>query len=165
MKDFYQAQDHPSTVERNAIWQGIERELPNSKHTGTSGVIIHWRSFLVGNAAAILLLLATYGAFALFAGSQARVATPSTPASMYAASIEDLVNLVPDIMQQASVEERQALESKLQGVREIDRIIEELQRDILLNGATENKRRQLKRMYAMKIELLKDVLLTGEFAS
>lgn len=164
MKDFYQAQDHPSKAERSAIWQGIEQELP-ARQQGSSGVIIHWKSFLVGNAAAILLLLAGYGAFALFAGSQSQMLNPSSPSSMYAASIEDLVGLVPDIMQQASVEERRALESKLQGVREIDRIIEELQKDILINGSTESKRRQLKRMYAMKIELLKDVLLTGEFAS
>jgi len=44
----------------------------------------------------------------------------------------------------------------------LDAMIDEIRNDMLLNGSSDIKRRQLKRLYAMKMDHVKELLLLDE---
>jgi len=58
--------------------------------------------------------------------------------------------------------ERPILESKIKNIEDLDAMIDEIRNDMLLNGSSDIKRRQLKRLYAMKMDHVKELLLFDE---
>jgi hypothetical protein len=82
----------------------------------------------------------------------------------YERAMNQLISVTPDLMQQAGEVERSVIESKIKRIEDLDAMIEEIRNDMLLNGTSTVKRMQLKRLYAMKMDHVKELLLLDEVA-
>lgn len=170
MNPFYKDTDQPSQREKDAIWNSIATQLPKKETDvaptlNNTAKIIEWRSFVFGNVAAILLIFSLYGAFSLVRDlKQNNTQNGNEFAMDYSSALESLSDVPLFLTDQTSQEMQQSIDSRFEGIREIDRIIQELRKDIQVNGATESKQRQLRRMYAMKMDMLKEIMLQGDFA-
>lgn len=171
MNTFYKDTDQPSAREKDAMWTNIVSQLPkidsntSIKSENSPAKIIEWRSFVFGNVAALMLIFSLYGAFSLVRDLRQNNAMNGNELAMdYSSAIESLNDVPLFLTDQTSQEMQQSIDSRFEGIREIDRIIQELRKDIQVNGATESKQRQLRRMYAMKMDMLKEIMLQGDFA-
>lgn len=170
MNPYYKDTDQPSQREKDAIWNSIATQIPHKENAAiatpnSTAKIIEWRSFVFGNVAAILLIFSLYGAFSLVRDlRQNNMAKGNEFAMDYSSALESLNDVPLFLTDQTSQEMRQSIDSRFEGLREIDHIIKELRKDIQVNGATESKERQLRRMYAMKMDMLKEIMLQGDFA-
>jgi hypothetical protein len=159
MNSFYNESDKPTQAERSAMWNEIAKGTQPEQKTAT---VFHWRSFWIGNAAAILIGFALVGVFAtgnalINSGQQ-----QSSDEQMYetlTSATDQLKNLPPILIDQASDERKPDLQSTTRAIQEIDNLIEEIKQDILINGETPAKRNNLKRLYATKLDFYKDLLL------
>jgi hypothetical protein len=159
MNSFYNESDKPTQAERSAMWNEIDKGTQPEQKTAT---VFHWRSFWIGNAAAILIGFALVGVFAtgnalINSGQQ-----QSSDEQMYetlTSATDQLKNLPPILIDQASDERKPDLQSTTRAIQEIDNLIEEIKQDILINGETPAKRNNLKRLYATKLDFYKDLLL------
>lgn len=152
------------------MWEGIEPHLPVSNQQDSTAearpshaIVIQWPSFWMGQAAAILLLLAGYGVFSLVQQSGMRQAGyVGHFDSTYSTGFQQIMEATPALLNDLPKNRRQAIESILQGIRELDEVIEELRLEIQQNGSTEAKLLQYRRMQAMKLDMLKEVILTED---
>lgn len=157
---YYRADHEPTSGEKASIWSAVAQCLPGAT-SPDRGLTLHWRSFWLGQAAAVLLLLAVFGGYTLWqnlGGSS----TPDSPLQRtYRSSLQELASST-QFLSPPSGEQQKALDSQLRGLEEIDRMIEEIRSDMLLNGSTRAKRQQLRRLYATKLEFVKKLILTEE---
>lgn len=159
MKNFYSSSDYPDNREKENMWQDISQTLPSKKETI---IPFHWKSFWIGNAAAIILIFAGIGLFETIQNIN------QTPASENERVYENLnqatrqlEEMAPVLIQQASASQKNSMESTLSAIREIDRLIAELKNEMLINGITPSKEESLKRLYANKLDFYKELLLTN----
>lgn len=166
MKDsFYTPSDFPNESEKNAMWGEVESSLPKP----TAKIInVHWRSFWIGNAAAILILFASIGLFStgkiLMQNSTESSSDERVYETLNSAS-DQLKGLTPLLIEQATELNKSSIESTAMAIEEIDLLIEEIKEDMLLNGASPTKRSNLKRLYATKLDFYKDLLLNEDIQS
>jgi len=158
---FYTPNDSPSEMERESMWNQIELAVAEQKlHTLKP---LHWRSFWFGCAASILILLSVIGLYAvtktLFSESRPQAYILD---STYERAMNQLISVTPNLVKQAGEVERPILESKIKNIEDLDAMIDEIRNDMLLNGSSDIKRRQLKRLYAMKMDHVKELLLLDE---
>lgn len=163
-ESYYRADDEPTSEEKASMWTAAARGLPgaNSPERGTA---LHWRSFWLGQAAAVLLLLAVFGGYTLWqdlgGGS-----SPDTPLQRtYRSSLKEMASSAQFLSPPSGEQQREVLDSQLRGLEEIDRMIEEMRSDMLLNGSTQAKRQQLRRLYATKLDFVQKLILTEEASS
>jgi hypothetical protein len=155
---FYSPDEHPSRSESDQIWATIEPNLPQMARR--SAVIIDWRSFMYGNVAAILILFSGIGMYSVVGSG-----TPPQGNKIdlaYEQAMNTLVSLSPELIDAAPEDRKARLETTVMNIEDIDRVINEIRDDMLLNGTSEIKQRQLRQMYAMKMDYLKELLLNGE---
>lgn len=172
MKHFYTSKQHPTPEERLSIWEGIQPHLPDSnlqnaaqQNKLSNAIMIQWPSFWMGQAAAIVLLLAGYGVYSLVQQSGFRQTDyVGNFDSTYSTSFQHIMEATPTLLNELPQNRRQAVESILQGIRELDEVIEELRLEIQQNGPTKAKLVQLRRMQAMKLDMLKEVILTEDIS-
>lgn len=164
MDEFYHSYEHPDNHEKEMIWSGIQRELNHHNSRGKGrATIIHWRSFLLGNVAAILLILASIGAYTVYDHIQAEnTSTQYKIDKAYRSAMQQMVAVTPEIVKQANAVEKPVLESKIQNIENLDKMIKELRMDMALNGSSDVKKAQLRRLYAMKMDYVKELLLAGK---
>ncbi len=158
--NFYSDKDYPSLKQKQHIWKNIERELPSKK---TSNVHVHWRSFWIGSAAAILLIFAGIGMYNTVINM--RPAAASVDQQMYetlSTATKQLRDLTPLLIQEAQEQNRPSIESTANAIEEIDRLIDEIKTDISINGPSPTKESSLKRLYATKLDFYKELLLNQE---
>ncbi len=155
---FYTSNEHPSRTESDLIWNAIEPNL--AKVTRRSAVIIDWRSFIYGNVAAMLLLFSGVGVYSVLS-SGAPVRGDRIDLA-YEQAMNTLVSVSPELIDGAPEDRKARLETTVLNIEDIDRVINEIRDDMLLNGTSEIKQRQLRQMYAMKMDYLKELLLNGE---
>lgn len=158
--EFYRPDDLPTPQERAAIWKRVERALPVAA-SGTT--LIHWKSFVFGAVASLLLVLAGIGTFSLLQPSTFTRGVPSLDAA-YADAMNRLLQAAPNPAVLASEPFKMAVESRIRGIEDLDRMIEEMRTDMMLYGVTELKTRQLRSLYAMKMDIVKELVLEGEIA-
>jgi hypothetical protein len=161
MDHFYNRDESPSDAERNRMWSEISAQLPVQR---TRGAIIHWKSFLIGYAASFLVLLAGYGAFRIVRDWEKPVASQNERFDRaYSQAMKQLTDAVPTLVAGSTGDERQRLDGRLRGIQDVEQMIEEIRNDMLLYGQNEIKTRQLRRLYAMKMDLVKELVLEGEY--
>ncbi|TNE68426.1 hypothetical protein EP331_15830 [bacterium] len=159
--DFYSPSDTPGRHEKEMMWNRIELAVAEQRIRSIKS--IHWKSFWFGCAASVLIVFSVIGLFTVF-----RSVTAPNPNSGYALdmtyerAMNQLVSMTPNLVKQADEVERPVLESKIKNIEDIDSMIEEIRNDMLLNGVSDIKRRQLKRLYALKMDHVKDLLLSDE---
>ncbi len=155
---FYSPDEHPTKSEADQIWAQIEPHIPVAVRR--SAVIIDWRSFIYGNGAAMLLLFSGVGVYSvLSSGAPARGDRIDLA---YEQAMNTLVSVSPELIDGAPEDRKARLETTVLNIEDIDRVINEIRDDMLLNGTSEIKQRQLRQMYAMKMDYLKELLLNGE---
>lgn len=155
----YNQHDLPTEAEKAAMWSQIQRESGLFPAL-TAVPAIHWRSFVFGSAASLLFMLAAYGAFQLvstLSGNDRRSLD-----SAYSEAMNRLLDAAPQTTQLASENGKQALQARIQGIEDLDNMIEEIRNDMLLSGPTEIKKKQLRSLYAMKMDMVKELVLEGE---
>ena len=156
----YSEKDHPSATAKDKMWSQIAKELPHSKGEPQKTTTIHWMSFLLGNAAALLLLFAAIG---IMSTANFFDRTLDENQEMYEtlnAATTQLHSVTPFLIQQAREQNVSSIESTLTAINEIDRLIEELRNDINLNGNTPVKEQSLRGLYATKLDFYKEILLS-----
>lgn len=162
-KQYYTERDHPTRAEKDTIWDAIRHRLPEAKD---ATIPIHWKSFWMGQAAAVLLILATLGLYHLGSGNEdAADRSANDVREVYRSSLMEMARAGQILPTDSSVEKTEATESLIRGLREVDQIIEEIRNDMLLNGSTEAKRHQLRRLYATKLDFVQQIILTEEVPS
>jgi len=157
---YYEDRDHPDQPEIEEMWKSVRRSLPGGNSTP---IHIHWKSFWIGQAAAILLVLAILGTFTAWEAILANQNSESNDLrERYITSLQEMVRAHPVIQYPESEHEKATLKSRLDGLEELDRMILELQQDIMVNGSTQTKQQQLRRLYATKLDFIKKLILTDE---
>jgi hypothetical protein len=157
--EFYSNDDRPSFEQKEKIWGHIESEIMQKKEVN---ILFHWKSFLIGNAAAVLLIFSLIGVFSTYnklfesSSSEDQVYETLTDAT------KQLQELTPLLIQQASDQNKSSIESTAQAIEEIDKLINEIKNDMLINGASPAKETSLKRLYATKLDFYKEILLNQE---
>ncbi|RNC79621.1 MAG: hypothetical protein ED557_13945 [Balneola sp.] len=165
-ESFYNSSDLPTEEEKQAVWGGVQSSLKKPKPAKI--IHIHWKSFWVGNAAAVLLIFAAVGI--VFTGNSLQNLSnaENSDEQIYEtlnSATNQLSDLPPLLIDQATEGRRSSLESTTHAIEEIDLLIEELKTDILINGESPVKRNTLKRLYATKLDFYKDLLLNEELES
>lgn len=155
---FYSPEEHPTRFESDQIWNAIEPNIP--KATRRSAVVIDWRSFMFGNVAAVLIVFAGIGVYSVALSGNSLQGDRIDMA--YEQAMNSLVSLSPEIIEGAPEDRKARLETTMLNIEDIDRVINEIRDDMLINGTSEIKQRQLRQMYAMKMDYLKELLLNGE---
>lgn len=155
---YYTPDDQPSDLEREAMWSRIKPTLPANNPNTT--ILIHWRSFMLGSAAALLLLFAGVGVWTV---SQTAALThrPKVEAA-YADGMRAIATITPVLVQNIPDEKHPLVESTILNIEDIDEAIAEIELDIQQNGTSEIKRRQLRVLFGMKMDYLKELLLMME---
>jgi len=110
-----------------------------------------------------LIILASIGAYTVYDHIQTEhTSTQYKIDKAYQSAMQQMVSVTPDIVKQANDVEKPVLESKIQNIRNLDKMIKELQRDMAVNGSSAVKKAQLRRLYAMKMDYVKELLLAGK---
>lgn len=156
---YYRKDDHPAEQEKFAIWNAVREQLPGRNE---QPVTIHWTSFWIGQAAAILLILALVGAWSLWNAVETETGRENELQMTYTNTLRDLASANLALNTPQTKQNREALNAQLKGLEEIDRIINEIRNDMLINGSTKAKRNQLKRLYATKLEFVQKLLINEE---
>lgn len=159
MNAFYTNNDNLTPSEEKETWSQVQKELPEQP---VQVLNLHWKSFWIGQAAAVLILLAGVG---LYASAQF-LTPPKSIEEQYdetmSSASDQLSNLKPLVLQQANDQKKPSLESTIQAIEEIDQLIDELKEDILINGISPAKQVQLKRLFATKLDFYKELILNNE---
>lgn len=162
MKSFYNESDKPTQAEKSVMWNEIAKATQPEQKTAT---VFHWRSFWIGNAAAILIVFATIGIYSttqlILNSNESRNENTQMYEALNSAT-HQLKNLPPILINQASEQQKPGIESTTRAIEEIDLLIDEIKQDMLINGETPAKRDNLKRLYATKLDFYKDLLLKEE---
>lgn len=166
MNKLYLPSDLPSSKEKRSMWNEIESALPNNEKVKNG--TLHWRSFWIGNAAALLIGFALIGIFStgkLLLESKKGANSQEKVYETLTAATDQLKNLPPLLIDQASEFNKSSLKSTTIAIEEIDQLIEEIKLDMAINGETPAKRTSLKQLYATKLDFYKDLLLNEDTQS
>lgn len=154
---FYKHSDHPSSSEKKEMWNAINDSISNKPN---ANIHFHWKSFWIGNAAAILLVFASIGIYETGANI---FSDPSSEQEQVFqglnAATQQLDEVAPVLIKQASDRSRPSMESTFSAIGEIDRLIAEMKNEMLINGITPAKKQSLNRLYATKLDFYKELLL------
>ena len=156
---FYSEQDQPSPFQKEMMWENIESEISANKN---ARILFHWKSFLIGNAAAILLIFSSIGVVSTYNNFFDRSSTEEQVYETLNTATKQLQHLTPLLIQQASEQNKNSIESTATAIAEIDKLINEIKSDMLINGSSPAKETSLKRLYATKLDFYKKILLNQE---
>jgi len=159
MKNYYKKQDELRTGEKNKIWNALKDELPSSSF---SYITLHWKSFWFGQAAAFLIIFTGMALFYLSGSTSSPPVESNSIQETYTITLQELISAQQFVDEPTSEPAYETLQSELKGLKEIDNIIDELRRDMMTNGTSNAKRRQLKQLYATKLDYAKKLILTSE---
>jgi hypothetical protein len=158
---YYTPDDQLGAADRNELWQKIQKELPSTPNLGT--IHLHWKSFLYGNVAAAMLIFAALGVWSLLSGVPGSNQLSSELA--YEQGMQLMMQSSAQIVAAAPQHKRELLEAKMMSIEDIDRAIEEIRNDMVMHGITPMNQRHLRSMYALKLDYLKELIITGDLES
>lgn len=158
-ESFYNEEEYPSISQKQLMWKNIEQKLPHRKNTS---VHFHWKSFWIGNVAAILLLFAGIGVNSTLNEFDNNITSEEQVYETLTKATHQLQKLTPLLIQQANEQNQMSIESTADAIVEIDRLIEEMKIDIQFNGSSPSKENSLKRLYATKLDFYKEILLNQQ---
>ncbi|MGM0587872.1 MAG: hypothetical protein ACQETE_05640 [Bacteroidota bacterium] len=169
MTSYYDPKDRPTGSEKQRMWDQIQAKISasSSSSSGTNIIRLDWKSFWLGNAAAILLILAGIGGYSVWNSWPVNSADQSLDDRLkqaYTVSLEDMQRISPTLRTQTDPQlpSDEALRIRLEGLQEIDAVIEEIRDDMIMHGKTAAKQRQLKRLYATKLDFVQAIIMNEE---
>lgn len=166
-EQFYAPSDAPSPESRRRMWSNIEARL---RPQGRLWLVLERRSFALGMAASVLLLLAAYGAVS----AVERLVDRSRPAALrvdqaYRAAIREFEMLASEPpraqtvnSQDAAVPRQEIFRSRQDELRSIDEGIASLRSEMTSGDASPVKRARLRDLYAKKLIVLQNMIEQGE---
>lgn len=158
-ENFYLEDDMPTGDQKDLMWKNIQTVIPLKDKPN---ILVHWRSFALGNVAAILLIFSSIGVISTYNNLFDQASTEEQVYKTLSTATKQLQNLTPLLIQQASEQDKNSIESTAGAIEEIDRLINEIKSDMLINGSTPAKENSLKRLYATKLDFYKEILLNQE---
>jgi hypothetical protein len=159
---YYTNNDQISTSERKLLWQRVHPKVPKPKGVDTT-ISLHWTSFLYGNVAAAVFIFAAFGAWSLLQDTQIQDQVRSEIA--YEQGMQLMMQSTAEMVATAPMHKRELLEAKVMSIEDIDRAIEDIRNDMIADGITPINQRQLRAMYALKLDYLKELLIAGDLES
>jgi hypothetical protein len=158
-ENFYSKKDLPSHLQKEKMWDNIESEILIKRRPN---ILFHWKSFLIGNAAAVLLIFSSIGIVSTYNNLFDDSSTEEQVYETLNTATKQLQSLTPLLIQQASEQNKNSIESTADAISEIDKLIDEIKSDMLFNGTSPSKEESLKRLYATKLDFYKEILLNQE---
>ncbi len=158
-ENFYSKKDLPSHLQKEKMWNNIESEILIKSQPN---ILFHWKSFLIGNAAAVLLIFSSIGIVSTYNNLFDDSSTEEQVYETLNTATKQLQSLTPLLIQQASEQNKNSIESTADAISDIDKLIDEIKSDMLLNGTSPSKEASLKRLYATKLDFYKEILLNQE---
>ncbi|MEQ8580028.1 MAG: hypothetical protein RIC57_07710 [Balneola sp.] len=158
-ENFYSKKDLPSHLQKEKMWDNIESEILIKRQPN---ILFHWKSFLIGNAAAVLLIFSSIGIVSTYNNLFDDSSTEEQVYETLNTATKQLQSLTPLLIQQASEQNKNSIESTADAISEIDKLIDEIKSDMLFNGTSPSKEESLKRLYATKLDFYKEILLNQE---
>ena len=159
---FYSPDEHPSSAARRRMWREIASGVSSRRSVFS---IRDPRSFAAGMAAAILLLLAGNGLYDL----AHRFYEQRRPQEVrfdeaYRSAIREFESVIPSPVKTASGGSSRAdlLHSRIRQLELVDSAITELRSDIARTDLSPLKRSRLKQLYAMKLQVLQEIIQQGD---
>jgi hypothetical protein len=162
---FYLEQDFPTKEEKIELWESISMGVhPNQFHKKRP---IDWRSFWMGSVAALIVFFSFIGLFTTVKSLRAPTNLSGYQIDeAYEEALTNLQMLSPKLVaHETGVNSQNVISVQQENLEEIDTMIEEIRTDMLINGVSDIKRRQLKRLYAMKLQIVKELLLNDSWSS
>ncbi|MEO1023063.1 MAG: hypothetical protein AAFW89_11025 [Bacteroidota bacterium] len=160
---FYSPSESPTPIEQERMWNSIEDQLPSPE---AAPILMHWRSFWIGNVAAVVLIFALVGVYVttnlLTTGTEQASASEDRMYETLTSATGQLKTITPLLLNTASEQVKPSIESRIQAIEDIDQMIEEMKNDMMINGITPAKEFSLKRLYATKLDFYKEILLDNE---
>ncbi len=158
-ENFYSEDDMPSNKQKELIWNNIKASIPIKTK---SNILFHWKSFALGNVAAVLLIFSTIGIISTYNNVFDRSSTEEQVYETLNTATKQLQDLTPLLIQQANEQNKNSIQSTADAIDEIDKLINEIKTDMLINGSSPSKETSLKRLYATKLDFYKEILLNQE---
>lgn len=166
-EQFYAPSDEPPVVTRRRMWTNVESRL---RPQGRPWLVLERRSFALGMAASVLLLLAGFGALS----AVERMLDKGRPAALrvdqaYQAAIREFEMLASEPprvqtvnIQDAVVSRQEIFQSRQDELRAIDEGIASLRSEMTSGDASPVKRARLRDLYAKKLIVLQNMIEQGE---
>lgn len=164
-EEFYAPSDEPSEAARRRMWA---RVAANIRPARSPWLMLDRRSFALGMAASVVLLLAGYGA----AVAVGRTLDQQRPSAVrvdlaYRAAIREFETLASEGPSTATdaplaVSRQEVLRSRQDQIRTIDEGIATLQSELRAGDLSPVKRARLRDLYARKLAVLQEMVEQGE---
>lgn len=158
-ENFYSEDDMPSNNQKELMWNNVKANIPIKTK---SNILFHWKSFALGNVAAVLLIFSTIGIISTYNNVFDRSSTEEQVYETLNTATKQLQDLTPLLIQQANEQNKNSIQSTADAIDEIDKLINEIKTDMLINGSSPSKETSLKRLYATKLDFYKEILLNQE---
>jgi hypothetical protein len=162
-EDFYSADDKPSKSTVGRVWHNIRRHA--SPLQSTSWFITDVRSFAWGMAATVVLGLALVGAWTLtrqaFENSEPQ---PLRLEKAYVSAISEFEHVLPLVTAKSSLapQGRDEISQRTQQLNLLDAAITQLRRQTNGSDLSPLLRERLRQLYAMKLQILQQMIEKGE---
>lgn len=161
---FYRKEDLPTHWERRDMWNRIEARM---RTRATFLSIPDRRSFFYGIAAAFVILLSGFGLSALIG----RFAVPDQPEELrfdeaYQSAIREFEEVLPAVSRSGETDRgRDLLQVRRQQIDMLDAAIVELRSEMKRTDLSALKRSRLRQLYALKLQVLLNIIEQGEVES
>ncbi|MCU0452506.1 MAG: hypothetical protein MUE68_02520 [Bacteroidetes bacterium] len=166
-EQFYAPSDAPSAESRRRMWTSVESRI---RPQGRPWLVLERRSFALGMAASVLLLLAGFGTFS----TVERMLDNSRPTALrvdqaYRSAIREFEILASEppkahtvSTQDAVVPRQEVFRSRQDELRSIDEGIASLRAEMTSGDISPVKRARLRDLYAKKLVVLQSMIEQGE---
>ncbi|MBM4162797.1 MAG: hypothetical protein FJ217_17105 [Ignavibacteria bacterium] len=160
---YYIPDELPNRRSKKRIWQGIKREI--APHRGLFFFIEDKRSFAYGFAAAVLLYLASVGAFQVARNAIETAQPPVVKIDRaYRSAIDEFERVVPAVAAYAPQTPQASAQrsSRTEQLRLVDDAIHELRQQTNGNDISPITRERLRQFYGAKLLILQQMIEQGE---
>jgi hypothetical protein len=160
---FYTSADSPTRGSKKRMWRSVEREIAPRRHAFF--FVQDRRSFAYGMAAAFLLMLSSVGGITIVRQIAENAQPPVERLDRaYRSAISEFERVVPSVIAAAQQGKPTGGEfsSWQEQLRRLDGVIRELRQQMNGIDLSPLKREQLRRLYALKLQILQQMIEEGE---
>ncbi len=161
-KKFYSDKDYPDQRKRSEMWNRIEEELPEKN--SFKNIMIEWRSFSYGIAAAVVFFFCGIGVYSTLSSARFGNAPEIEKINKtYQTTIAKFEKLIPKEPAGGNLSVRvdDYLSSRYERLETIDEAIGQINKDDKKDYSFYKQKRILE-LYKMKLEMLEEILAIEE---
>lgn len=161
--DFYRADELPDGRSMKRMRQAVEAGIPQFR--SNPWIVGDYRSFYVGMAASIVLMLALVGAWTLakqaFENAQPE---PLKVERAYVSAIQEFERVVPSIEVKGNVKPQAAeqLKQRQEQLRLVNAAVKELRQETNGRDLSPLKRERLRQLYSQELKILQQMIEAGD---